>query len=152
MAKNYAGTVAAGTVTAAACFLGVAHTAASPTTRPRIFEFEFGSSITPADYASRLNLARITSLPTGGTVTQAGNTLDPADGASEAKWYAANTGGGTAGTSLLVVGVNMRATFRWVAAPGKEIVIPATQNNGACIFVPSQSTAYTPDASIFWEE
>lgn len=152
MSRNYSGYVQNGAVTTSACFLGVAHTASSPVSRGRVYELEFGSSITPADNASRVSVARITSLPTGGTTTQDGNKLDPADATSEAKWYAANTGGGTIGTILLAIGLNMRATFRWVAAPGKELVFPATQNNGIAIFVTSQTTSYNPDATIMWEE
>lgn len=152
MGRNYSGQIQNGTVTAAACFLGVAHTAASPISRGRIFEFLLGSSITPADNASRFSIARITALPTGGTVTQDGNKIDPIDGTSEAKWYAGNTGGGTIGTILMGVGLNMRASFRWVAAPGKELIFPATQNNGIAIFVTAQTTAFNPDATIMWEE
>lgn len=65
MSRTYAGYVQQGSITSAACFLGIGQTAASPISRNRIFEFEFGSSITPADYASKISIARFTSLPTG---------------------------------------------------------------------------------------
>jgi hypothetical protein len=95
---------------------------------------------------------RMTTLPTGGNTAVTGGALDPGDPASIATFYSANTGAGTASTILMQVGINMRATFRWCAIPGKEIVIPATANNGAGLQLNSQSTAYTPDATVMWEE
>ena len=32
--------------------------------------------------------------------------------------------------SVSYVGVNQRASYRWVAAPGSELVYPASDNNG----------------------
>ena len=50
----------------------------------------------------------------------------------------------TANTILWSAGVNQRATYRWVAAPGSELLIPATASNG--IGVAAKSAAYTGDA------
>lgn len=36
----------------------------------------------------------------------------------------------TANTSLLTLGLNQRASQRWIAAPGSELVWPATATNG----------------------
>ena len=36
----------------------------------------------------------------------------------------------TSNTEVLEIPLNHRATFRWVAAPGSEIITPATDNNG----------------------
>jgi len=96
-------------------------------------------------------VARMTALPTGGTVTQAGNPLDPLELASENKWYAANTGVGTKSTIMMSFGLNQRATFRWVAAPGKEIFTVATTLYGVGLFL-VQTSAYVCDATIYWEE
>jgi len=155
MASNYAVGITNGAVTAAACFCGIDQTVASPLRRGRVFELEFGSSITPADNASRVLLQRMsTALPTGGNTSIAGVALDPADPASQILGFTANTGGATLVSTgiVLQVGINMRATFRWVAAPGKEPVIAATQYAGIGIVVSSQTTAYNPDATLMWEE
>jgi hypothetical protein len=126
---------------------------AATTIRPKIYEFEIGSSVTPQDYSSQLKLMRYTTaVPTGGVTAQTGAPLDPGDPASIANAYFANTGGSTASTVLGYIGVNMRATFRWVAVPTKEIVVPATNPAGAGFTIAVQSTAYTPDVMIWWEE
>ena len=36
----------------------------------------------------------------------------------------------TAGLIMNRLPLNQRATYRWVAVPGKELIYPATQNNG----------------------
>ena len=153
MARSYAVTIAQGTVTTTANFCGIQQTVASPVTRGRIFEFIFGSSITPADYASKLSIMRLTTaLSTGGNTSVAGVMIDAADGASQILGFTGNTGGATLSSVLLAVGVNMRATFRWVAAPTKELTIAATQYLGIGMVVQAQSTTYTPDATLLWEE
>jgi hypothetical protein len=151
MARSYAVGVKQGTVTTTSNFCGVF--LAATTIRPKVFEFEFGSSVAPADYASNVQLMRMTTaVPTGGNIAVAGLALDPGDPASIATGYSANTGGTTLSSILLQIGVNMRATFRWVAAPGKEIVLPATNPVGVGLCVSAQSTSYTPDATLLWEE
>ena len=132
--------------------LGIGHTVASPTVRPRIFEWEFGSVATPADQASKVQITRWgTAAPTGGSTPTIG-VLDSLDPAAIAVPYAACTGGCTMGTIMMMVSINQRATFRWVAAPGKEIVLPALQYNGAGIQIASQSAAYNTECTLFWEE
>jgi hypothetical protein len=152
MPRSYGGAVSGGTVTANINFLGFNATIASPTLRGKLFEFVIGSGgVAPADNASKIDIARMTALPTGGTVTQTPYILDPLEMASENKWYAANTGAGTKSTVMMSIGLNQRATFRWVAAPTKEIQQIATQNYGIGIFL-AQTSAYVCDATIYWEE
>jgi hypothetical protein len=43
----------------------------------------------------------------------------------------------TANLLPLSIPLNQRASFRWVAAPGSEIVIPATANNGILTSTPT---------------
>ena len=50
----------------------------------------------------------------------------------------------TANSSLWASGVNQRATIRWVAFPGQELVIPATDTNGLCFR--AKSPGYTGTA------
>lgn len=120
--------------------------------RPKIFEFVIGSSAAPVDYSSRYQIARtITADPTGGAAPTIG-ALDGADPAALASAYDSCTGGTTLSTILYMVAVNQRATFRWVAAPGKEFVVPNTIHVGAGIQIAAQSTAYNTDLSLLWEE
>ena len=152
MARSYSIGVSAAVGSASYPQLAIGHTAATPTIRPKIYEFDFGSHATPADQASEVNITRYTTAaPTGGTTPTAA-VLDPGDPAAVAITYANATGGCTMSTVLFTIAVNQRASFRWVAAPGKEFVIPATQYNGAGIQVTAQTTAYNVDDTLYWEE
>jgi len=120
--------------------------------RPRLFEFSVGSHATPADYASEFQMVRsTTAAPTGGAAPTIA-PIDMADPAALASAYDAATGGETMSTVLGTWGVNMRAAFRWVAAPAKEFVCPNTQYAGLGLQVTAQSSAYNTDLTIFWEE
>ena len=54
---------------------------------------------------------------------------------------------------LIRVPVNARATFRWVAAPGGELLVPAAINEGIGVYSQDIAAA-TPDVAttIHWEE
>lgn len=55
-------------------------------------------------------------------------------------------------TGLLQVAVNQRASYRWVAAPGGEFVVPAVDVNGIGVRAKSPAYASTGTASMsFWE-
>lgn len=102
-------------------------------TRPRrlkLYDIMFGSEATPADAALLWTWRRCTAAGTSTGVTP--QNLDPADATTE---YDAGENHTveptyTAGAIMLNVPLNQRATFRWVAAPGGEIVLPATASNG----------------------
>lgn len=49
-------------------------------------------------------------------------------------------------------GMNQRATGRWVAIPGSEIVVPPTAANGCAIRVKSATYASTVAADFAWLE
>ena len=98
-----------------------------------IYEFNFANQGTPADQVSVYTVARITAATTtaaGTTVTP--SLLDLADRAAQSKCLENLTTEPTytANQQLLEIPLNHRATFRWVAAPGGEIVTPATNNAG----------------------
>lgn len=102
------------------------------TVRPKLYDIIQGSDAAPADNAGTFVIRRHTTAPASGTaITPA--PLDPADPASLCAAMMGPSIGAptlTANTSLLQFALNQRATFRWVAVPGKELVIPATANNG----------------------
>ena len=120
--------------------------------RPKIFEFMISSHATPADQAQEYTLARAgTAAPTGGANPTIG-PLEFADPAALATAYDAATGGDTLSTVLMMISVNLRASFRWVCAPGKEIVVPNTQYAAAGICVAATTSAFNPDLTLLWEE
>lgn len=104
------------------------------TTRGRLYDIIVGSDATPADNAWEWNLRRFASNNGTGTAVTP-NPLDPADGAAEIDGTMAHSTEPsiTANSELLQVAQNQRATFRWVAAPGGEIVVPATSDSGVIL-------------------
>jgi hypothetical protein len=111
-----------------------------------------GSDATPADVATEFSVARTSAVGTGGTAL----TEEPIDPLTVAA-----TGAGTGGTfsgeptygnSLMNLALNQRATFRWVAAPGGELISTAASANG--IALRSIASGGTPNinSTVYWEE
>lgn len=112
-------------------------------TRALIQEFDVGTLGTPADNVVQWDVNRCSSIGTGTT-----GTPSPMDNTFRASATVATcncTAEPTAGVSMFNLGLNQRASFRWVAAPGSELVIPATNVNG--FGIRALSTAYTGTAS-----
>lgn len=125
-------------------------------TRPRrlkFYDIMFGSEATPADAAILWTVQRCSAAGTSTAVSPL--ALDPADAATESDAGENHTiePTYTAGAILLNLPVNQRATFRWVAAPGGELVVPATAANGVGIQTDTISTG-TPliTATVHAEE
>lgn len=119
--------------------------------RAKIYDLMFGSEATPADNAFLWQVQRCTTAGTSTAVTPA--PLDPADAVALDDTGSNHTVDPTltAGAFLMTVPLNQRATFRWVAAPGGEIVIPATANNGVALRTPTAS-AVAISATMEFEE
>src|SRR5579883_1595852 len=118
-----------GSITAAASktILGVTATAA---VRPTIYDVMLSSNATPADNSSEWQLLRYTAAGTSTAVTPTAlDSGDPASTSTAGKAHSAEPTY-TAGSVLLDIALNQRATVRWVAAPGSEIASPATASNG----------------------
>jgi hypothetical protein len=98
--------------------------------RGKIVEFTFGTDGTPADQAMTFDVSRISADGTATTITP--NKLDPADGAFLGAATANHTAEPTVTANSRVGGwaANQRATNRWVAFPGQELVYPATNLAG----------------------
>ena len=120
--------------------------------RAKVYDMAFGCSASPADNAFLWQVQRST---TTGTATAAvANALDPADTtAATVIGYNVFTVDPTltAGAFLYQVPLNQRATFRWVAAPGSELVIPATANAGIALIVSSATTTVL-DSGVMYEQ
>lgn len=130
------------------------NTAATPTRRGRIYDVLVGSVATPADQAADFYIGRTTAVGTEGSGLVP-NNLDPGGPAGE---YDSGLGvftgepTYTAAKQLLAFQVNQRATFRWVAAPGSELMMTATQNNGAGLKTASSTSTQAHGATILFEE
>lgn len=127
--------------------------AASSPRRARITEISLGADGTPSDYALVLDISRMTA--DDGTKTNVTPvSLDAADAATTMLSRANFTAEGTitSSSSALTIGFNVRATFQWLAAPGSELVTPATAGNGYAIRAKSPGYASTVLANIRFRE
>jgi hypothetical protein len=122
------------------------------TIRPRIYDFILGSDATPADNAAEYVLQRTTTAGTSTSFTPV--ALDPGDPASLASFGQAHSAEPTytAAALLLDIATNQRATFRWVAAPGGELVLPAAANGVGLQVITVAGSAVNTVAQLHWEE
>lgn len=130
--------------------LGAIEAPGSGMRRIKIYDFILGSEAAAADNPFLYTIGRTSAASSGGaTVTP--SPLDPADAASAAIAREAPTTNGTAGVNIMAVPLNQRATFRWVAGPGSELIIPATAAAGIDFNTPT-SSAVAISGSVLFEE
>lgn len=118
----------------------------------KIHQAIIGSDATPADVATRFDFLRHTTAGAAGTAVVEKPT-DP-----QAAAAACNLRGGTMteptyeADFLLEVPLNQRATFTWIANPGRELRTTVATANG--IGLRSISSGGTPNinATIGWDE
>lgn len=123
--------------------------------RVKLYDLTFGTNGTPADNYMEWAVDRTTA---GSTYTYAGivssigqQQLDMAD-ANMAMFAIVNSTAEnatvTANSGQFYLAANQRASFRWVAAPGSEIVQPATSSAG--LIGRARSAAYTGTCTMNW--
>ena len=121
--------------------------------RVKWYDVLFGTTGTPADNAMQFDISRITAAGTNTAVTA--QALDPADQAS-----LVTTCGNlhtveptvTANSSVINIGINQRASYRWVAAPGSELVSPATSAAGFALRALSPAYTGVTTGNILFQE
>jgi hypothetical protein len=129
----------------------VLNAAASPR-RFQVYDVLMGSEATPGDFAFLWTLNKRTGTATGGTAPSV-LTLDEGDAiASTLVANQAPTANGAGSGVKLSVPLNQRATFRWVAAPGSELVSPATASNGYSIATPTAGALVAVTATFLVNE
>ncbi len=121
--------------------------------RGHIYDFVIGSDATPADQASSFEIKRSTAVGTEGSGFTS-TKLDPDTAASDCDGGVTHSVEPTltANSELLQFAMNQRATFRWVAVPGGELVVPATLNNGIGLTRLAQTADYAMDACVHFFE
>lgn len=129
-----------------------AATGATTLRRAWVYDVMFGADGTPADNVLVYKIDRQTSTGTRTAIVPP--PLDFGDAAALIVVGVATTIEPivTATTQLIEIGVNQRASYRWVAAPGGELIVPAT--NVAGLGFRSKSPAYTGTVTVainFWE-
>ena len=119
--------------------------------RGKIYDVLIGTNGTPADNFIEWDISRITTSSTATFV--AAPPLDSAD--SVANCLAASNSS-TMGTvsvpNMFYVGVNQRASYRWVAAPGSELVWPATSSAGFALRARSGGYTGTATGTLYAQE
>ena len=120
--------------------------------RCMVYELWMGNEGSPADQVSVYHIARVTTDGAGSAVTP--SPLDPGDRASQCTCLENHTTEPTytSGGEILEIPLNHRATFRWVAAPGGEIITPATDNNGLGLKAIHASVTTDFRMGAMWEE
>lgn len=99
------------------------------TVRPFLTDIMISSNATPADNSSEWQVLSATAAGSSTAVTP--RQLDEADPAAISLCGKNNSGEPTyTGVSILDIAHNQRATFRWIAAPGEEIISAATASHG----------------------
>jgi len=120
--------------------------------RGAIYEFNIGADGTPADTSITWDISRQTAA---GTATAGvAVALDGADVAGRILLENNYTAEGTitAASSLWTMPINQRASYRWIAAPGSELIIPATDENGFAFRFKSAAYTSTVLCSVFHQE
>lgn len=152
--------------------VSVGNSSATPSTigaglykRGKMYDILVGTNGTPADNFMEFDVTRITLGTTPAAVTLGISSLssnfaaDPGDSGNALNWIAINStaeGGITATTENWYVGVNQRASYRWVASPGSELVWPAassgTSGNGLAMRSRSGGYTGTATATVYFSE
>jgi hypothetical protein len=126
--------------------------AAASMRRARVYDWKLGCNASPADNSFLHIAQRCTTAGTGAALTP--NSLDPGDSLASTivcKDTITVDATLTAAAFLDAIPLNQRASFRWVAPPGGELVIPATASNGIS-FGLSTATTTSFDYGIQFRE
>lgn len=119
--------------------------------RGKVYDLLIGTNGTPADNAIEWDISRVTATSTSTLITP--QPLDMADAAAVSVVTANSTTSGTISVqNLFYIGVNQRASYRWVAAPGSELVWPATSSAGLQLRARSPAYASTVTATWLFQE
>lgn len=123
------------------------------TIRPFVYDLLVSSNATPADNSGEYALRRTTTAGTAGS-TFTPVALDPGDPASLATFNVNHSAEPTytANSDLLHFATNQRATFRWVAAPDGEIILPAAANGMGLISLAVGGSAVAMQYTCHWKE
>ena len=118
-----------------------------------IYDIVIANVGAPADLVTLHTIQRITAVGTAGSAVTP-SLLDIADRASQSAVGENHSSEPTytSATELLEIPLNHRATFRWVAAPGGEIITPATNNAGIGAKAAHASASTEWRVGCMWEE
>ena len=138
--------------TASLTFGNNLETAAAGPRRFKVYDLIVGSEAAPAENAFLYVVERTTVASTGGAVVTPA-PKDPADVAASTVAREGTTGGQVlSGVVPLAIPLHQRATMRWYAVPGDEIVVAATASAGISIYTPTAGGLVAISQSIGFED
>ena len=146
-----AGTEQPTATTYVGAILGVTGANSAPR-RVKIYDILIGTNGTPADNFMEWTVDRVTLASTATAATPL--PLDTGDAAavSTCTINSSTFGTITAKSQVFYIGVNQRASYRWVAAPGSELVSPATSSAGFQLRTRSGGYTGTATGNILFQE
>lgn len=106
------------------------------------------------DFYMTMAIAKFTAAGTAGS-SPTPNPLDSGDPACVCTAGITHSVEPTyASTDMMQVPMNQRSTYRWEAADGREIIAPATANNGVGTYLKASGLGsnITPNASVIFRE
>lgn len=145
---NFTGGSAPGAVTSTYKTLA-AITGVTASRRIKWYDLSFGTIGTPADQTYEWDVSRQTAAGTSTAYTPV--SLDPADAACDAVGSINFSAEGTttAASSVFYLGTNQRASYRWVAAPGSELVSPGATFLAGLRFATRSASGGTAAATAY---
>lgn len=127
-------------------------TASSSPRRFKLYDLIIGADGAPADAATRWEIRRKTAVATAGTAA-APLALDISDTVATTLVGTGNpSANGTGTTVIMGISLNQRASFRWVASPGGELIAPATASNGYSAFPNGAAPALVATTVTFFAD
>lgn len=150
----YSAVIATTAVSTTAKTTGHLRAPGSSMRRLKIWEFDIGATAAPnaTDCNFTVDIRRTTANGTDTAFTP--NPLDLADTACVATFgnNASAEGTYTANSNVWQFGMNQRASYRWIAKDGKELVCPATANAGLGMEVLSPNYAANFGGIMYFDE
>jgi len=125
--------------------------AAAPFMRGKIYDVLVGTAGTPADSYVEWQINRITTSSSATAATAGNLALDTADANPNILPSVNSSLSSASGAPVWYVGMNQRASYRWVCAPGSELVWPTTTSNGLALNVRGTATV-NPTATVMWQQ
>lgn len=150
MARNYAVSDAKTNTLSTTVPLG--NLTGAATIRPRIYEILMGSDAV-ASNAAKYAFQRGTARGTQSTSVTP-QALEPSDPGATCTWdntWSVNPTL-TGSAFLWTLGLNQQITYRWLAAPGKELIMPATAGAGLALMCLTQNAAFNAVYTTYFEE
>lgn len=122
------------------------------TIKPELQDLVVGCGVTPADQATLFDLYRF-STDDGTGPSSTPEPLDPGDPAALGVFQTVHTvEPSTIGAILLVLPLHQRATFRWVAAPGRGFKADNVATEGWGFRSLTATGTAVHNCTMIWEE